>query len=342
MKKTGLSLVLLLFMAFQGITNAFAQETLYLTNYTYSPKQLVVGTLHSKQPVARYVVQGPNAALFNVDKANQLSISPQAAKSSEPWYDITIESQNTSGSRRDAFRIVNDTFIRNQVIAHRGAWKQSNTTENSLTSLNNAVKLGCMGSEFDVHMSSDSVIFVHHDPTIDGISIEKTSAEELSKIKLKNGESLPTLEAYLKEGMKQTRTKLILEIKTSKLGRSMALTERVVSIVHDLKAQAWVEYIAFSYDVCKKVRELDPTAKVSYLNGDKTPAELAADQLNGFDYYLSVLKKNETWISEAKQRNLTTNAWTVNSRSDLQWFLDQHIDYITTNEPELLLELVAK
>ncbi|MBD2704561.1 glycerophosphodiester phosphodiesterase [Spirosoma sp. BT702] len=312
---------------------------LYLTNYTYSPNQPVVGTLHSKQPVARYVVSGPNADLFTIDKANQLSIKPESAKSSEPFYDITIEAQNPSGSQKNAFRVLKDQFIRNQVIAHRGAWKQSNTTENSLTSLNNAVKLGCMGSEFDVHMSSDSVIFVNHDPAINGINIEKTPAQELAKVKLSNGETLPTLEAYLREGMKQYKTKLILEIKTSKLGRSVALTDRVVAMVHQLKAQAWVEYIAFSYDVCKRVRELDPVAKVSYLNGDKTPAELAADQLNGFDYHLSVLKKNENWIQEAKERKLTTNAWTVNSRSDLQWFLDQKVDYITTNEPELLLEL---
>ncbi|WP_461079859.1 glycerophosphodiester phosphodiesterase [Spirosoma flavus] len=313
---------------------------LYLTNYTYSPTQLIVGTLQAKQTDARYVVSGPNANLFSIDKANQLSIKPEAAKSSEPFYDVTIEVKNKSGAQKAEFRLVKDQFIRNQVIAHRGAWKQSNTTENSLTSLNNAVKLGCMGSEFDVHMSSDSVMFVHHDPTIDGINIEKTSAQELAKLKLSNGESLPTLEAYLKEGMKQYKTKLILEIKTSKLGRSIELTDRVVAMVHQLKAQAWVEYIAFSYDVCKRVRELDPVAKISYLNGDKTPAELAADKLNGFDYYLSVLKKNENWIQEAKQRNLTTNAWTVNSRSDLQWFLDQKVDYITTNEPELLLDLV--
>ncbi|QDK79625.1 glycerophosphodiester phosphodiesterase [Spirosoma sp. KCTC 42546] len=342
MNKTLLFVINLIFAAFSGAAVSMAQSALSLTNYTYSPTQLVIGTIQSKESVARFTLRGPNAALFSVNKDNQLAIKSAATKSSTQWYDLIIEGRGEKGTQRDTFRLVNDQFIRNQVIAHRGAWKQSGTTENSLTSLNNAVKLGCMGSEFDVHMSSDSVLFIHHDPTIEGIEIEKTPASELAKLKLSNGEALPTLDAYLREGMKQNRTRLILEIKTSKLGRSMALTERVVAMVHHLKAQAWVEYIAFDYDVCKKVKALDPVAKVSYLNGDKSPAQLEADRLNGFDYHFSVLKKNEAWLQDAKQRHLTTNAWTVNDQPTLQWFLDQHVDYITTNEPELLLKLVSR
>ena len=342
MKSTIVTFAALIFL---GIIPAMAQLFPFsLTNYTYAPTQLIVGTLQAKEPVSRYTLQGPNTKLFSINKANQLSISAEAARADKLWYDVVIEGKTASGAKRDTLRIVKDTFIRNQVIAHRGAWKQSATTENSITSLQNAVKLGCMGSEFDVHMSSDSVLFVNHDHAIQGIEIEKTPAAELAKIKLSNGESFPTLESYLQEGMKQNRTKLILEIKTSKLGkeRSLALTERVVQMVHQLKAQAWVDYIAFDYDVCKKVKETSPEAAVSYLNGDKTPEQLAADHLNGFDYHQSIIKKNEAWIQDAKQRKLTTNVWTVNDKAALEWLLDQHVDFITTNEPELLLSLVRQ
>ncbi len=316
--------------------------SLSLSSYIYTPTQLKIGTIQSKQPVRRLVVQGPNAKLFVIDNANQLSIKAEAARSDKPWYDLVVEGQGAAGPERDTFRVVKDTFIRNQVIAHRGAWKQAGTSENSITSLRNAIKLGCMGSEFDVHMSADSDLFVNHDSEVQGVMIEKASAAELRTIKLSNGETLPTLAAYLQEGMSQTRTRLILEIKTSKLGkeRSLALTERVIQMVHQMKAQAWVDYIAFDYDVCKKVKALSPEAAVSYLNGDKSPAELAADRLNGFDYHLSVIKKHEAWIQEARQLKLTTNAWTVNSKDDLLRFLDQHVDFITTNEPELLLSLL--
>ncbi|UHG89979.1 glycerophosphodiester phosphodiesterase [Spirosoma oryzicola] len=322
---------------------ANAQHTLSLSNYTYSPTQTAVGTLRATGPVSRLSLRGPNAGLFTLNKSNQLAISPKAAKTATPWYDLIVEGQTASGSVRDTFRIVKDEFIRNQVIAHRGAWKQTKTSENSITALQNAIRLGCMGSEFDVHMSADSVLFVNHDATIQGLAIEKTPSSELAKIKLSNGEPLPTLEAYLTEGMKQNRTRLILEIKTSTMGkeRSMALTERVLQTVNQLKAQAWVDYIAFDYDVCKKVKALNPDARVAYLYGDKSPEQLAADNLFGLDYHFSVLKKNEDWIADAQKRHLTVNVWTVNDRETLMWFLERHADFITTNEPELLLSLLA-
>ena len=75
-----------------------------------------------------------------------------------------------------------------QVIAHRGAWKNSGVPENSIAALQRAIELKCWGSEFDVHLSSDSVPFILHDHSIQGIHIEKTTAAELSQIKLANGE----------------------------------------------------------------------------------------------------------------------------------------------------------
>jgi glycerophosphoryl diester phosphodiesterase len=115
-----------------------------------------------------------------------------------------------------------------------------------------------------------------------------------------------------------------------------------VATVKNLKAQAWVDYISFDYAICMELMRLDPYARVAYLNGDKSPEVLAADNLWGLDYNQSVFQKNPTWIEQAKQKGLTINAWTVNSPALLQSFLDQKIDFITTNEPELLLKMIPK
>ncbi len=233
---------------------------------------------------------------------------------------------------------------KNKVIAHRGAWKNTGATENSIAALEHAIKLKCYGSEFDVHMSADSVLFVNHDHTIKGIDIEKTNAKELSEVKLGNGENLPTLEAYLKAGANQKKTRLILEIKTSRLGkdRSLALATKCVEMVKKLKVEKITDYIAFDFDVCKKVKELAPKAHVEYLNGDKNPAEILAAGLDGIDYHYSIYKKNETYIKEIHDKGLKTNVWTVNSKEDMKFFLDNNVDYITTNEPEALLEMTLK
>ena len=231
-----------------------------------------------------------------------------------------------------------------RVIAHRGAWKNTNSPQNSLASLREAARMGCYGSEFDVHMAADSALFVNHDHTIQEVPIEKSSSSTLTAIKLSNGESLPTVESYLLLGKELKKMRLVLEIKTSQLGkeRSLALAEKCVELVRKTKTQKQVDYIAFDYDVCKKVKELDPQAHVTYLNGDKTPAEVAADGLDGLDYNQNVYKKNENWIQEAQQQKLSLNVWTVNDSTGMAWFIAHKFDFITTDEPERLLNLVKK
>jgi len=243
-----------------------------------------------------------------------------------------------------SFQAMSQNKITTYVIAHRGAWKNTNVPENSIAALQHAIRLGCYGSEFDVHMSADSVPFVLHDHSIQGIHIEKTSAAELRKVKLANGESLPTLEEYLLAGKSQNKTRLILEIKSSSINkeRSLALTKKCVDLVNKTEVAELTDYIAFDFDVCLLVKKLAPNAHVQYLNGDKTPEQLAAAGLNGFDYHFSVLKRNETWLADAHKRKLSTNAWTVNDEETMRWLIGRNIGMITTNEPEKLIELLSK
>lgn len=234
------------------------------------------------------------------------------------------------------------SFNKNMVIAHRGAWKAQDLPQNSLASLKEAVRLGCEGSEFDVWMTSDGVLVVNHDSDFEGIEIETSTYKELLTKKHSNGEKLATVEEYLKAGKKQKGTKLIFEIKPSKISvaRSEEIAEKSVLAVKKMKAEKWVDYITFSYEGGLKAIATDPNANVAYLTGDKTPAELKEAGFFGFDYNINLLKKNPQWIKEAQDLGLTVNAWTVNSAEDLIWFLDQNPDFVTTDEPELLFRII--
>ncbi len=240
------------------------------------------------------------------------------------------------------FSFSQSTFHQNKVIAHRGAWKAQGLPQNSLASLREAVRLQCEGSEFDVWMTADEVLVVNHDHDFQGIDIETSTYEQLLTKKLPNGEKIPTLEEYLAEGMKQTGTKLILEFKPSRI--SVARSERVgelsVKTVQRLGAQKWVDYITFSYEGGKKAIATDPGANVAYLNGDKSPAELKDAGFFGFDYNIRLVKNKPEWIKEAQALGLTTNAWTVNLLEDMAWLLEQKVNFITTDEPELLFTVI--
>lgn len=235
------------------------------------------------------------------------------------------------------------SWNKNQVIAHRGAWKKNNLPENSIASLKEAIRLNCFGSEFDVHLTLDSVLVVNHDATFLGIPIAKSTYQQLLAKKLSNGEQIPTLESYLKAGMGQKKTKLILELKPQNMGkeRDVLMTERTLAMVKKLKAEAWVDYISFGYDICTYIIAHMPNAKVAYLAGDAAPEKLKADGFFGSDYHYSVFQKND-WIAPSKKLGLTINAWTVNTVPEMEWLLANEVEYITTNEPELLFETIKK
>jgi len=233
-------------------------------------------------------------------------------------------------------------FHKNPVIAHRGAWKTDNIPQNSIAALNRAGELKCFGSEFDVHLTKDNILVVTHDHDFYGIDIETSTYQELLQKKHPNGESIPTVEEYLLAGKKHKNTKLIFELKASKISKARTLkaAELSVNLVKELGRQKQVEYISFDYDALKKIIELDPKAKVSYLTGHVSPADAKNDGLAGLDYHVSFYKKYTNLIDESRALGLMTNVWTVNLQEDMIWFLDKKIDYITTDEPELLFQVI--
>ena len=233
------------------------------------------------------------------------------------------------------------TFAANPVVAHRGAFKKNSLPENSIASLKEAIRLGCTGSEFDVRMTADDSLIINHDPHFNKLEIEKTTYLELTQFKLSNGEKLPTLTDYILAGLdKNLQTRLVLEIKPSGVSkeRGKQIAEKVVKLVKELNAGAPIVYISFDYDILKRVIELDPKASTQYLNGDKSPAQLKADRIDGADYHFTVFKKNPDWIEQAKKNKIILNAWTVNDAATMDWLLANGFDFITTNEPELLFE----
>jgi len=236
------------------------------------------------------------------------------------------------------------TFADNSVVAHRGAWKSDNLPQNSIASLKKAIELRCVGSEFDVRITADGVLIVTHDADYHGLQIEETTYGELSKIKLSNGETLPTLKDYILAGMVDNNsTGLVCEIKPSKdKARNPFIAEKTVALVKELKAEDYIlSYISFSYVVLKKIEELQSTAVTQYLDGSKTPLQLEEDGIDGLDYHISKLKRRPDWIRSAKEKGLLLNSWTVNKAADIDWLIANEFNFISTDEPSLALDRIA-
>ncbi|MBB4807709.1 glycerophosphoryl diester phosphodiesterase [Chryseobacterium defluvii] len=225
-----------------------------------------------------------------------------------------------------------------QIIAHRGYWQtQPPTTENSVKALENAQQLKIYGAEFDVRMSKDGILVVNHDENHGKMEITGTDFRELKKLKLSNGENLPILKDYLKQGKKDPSVKLIIELKPiSSQEKENELVEKTIKMVKDMKLESQSEFISFSLNICKEVKRIEPKFKVQYLNGELSPEQIKKEGLDGMDYHYSVFSKNPTWISEAKALGLITNSWTVNDITVYEQLKAQGIDFITTNIPDQL------
>ncbi|WP_228455472.1 glycerophosphodiester phosphodiesterase family protein [Chryseobacterium potabilaquae] len=225
-----------------------------------------------------------------------------------------------------------------QIIAHRGYFQsQPLTTENSIQSLENAQKLKIYGAEFDVRMSKDGILVVNHDEHHEKMEISETDFKALEKVKLSNGEKLPTLEDYLKQGKKDSSVKLIVEIKPAKSDNlEKEMVQKVLKQVKDMKLDSQIEFISFSLHICKEIKKLASGFKVQYLNGELSPEQIMKEGLDGLDYHYEVFQKNPTWIAEANRLGLITNSWTVNDVTVFNQLKKQGIGFITTNIPNEL------
>lgn len=228
-----------------------------------------------------------------------------------------------------------------QIIAHRGFWKTEGSAQNSIMALEKAAEAQLYGSEFDVLMTADGKVVVNHDSSIEGMVIAETPYKKLKNIRIKNGEKLPTLKNYLKKG-KKLDIQLILEAKPlpTKEMEDEAIA-KMVKMVKKMGLEKQVEYISFSLNMCEQLAKLTPESEIAYLEGNIAPSELKKKGINGIDYHLNViLNKHPEWVEEAHRLGMKVNVWTVNNESDMKKLIDMKVDYITTDQPLELKNLL--
>ena len=228
-----------------------------------------------------------------------------------------------------------------KVVAHRGYWDTPDNAQNSLTALKTAQDIPVYGSEFDVNMTADGVMVVSHGPKLESIpDVQKATYKEVKKVRLKNGEKVPTLKQYLKQG-KKGDIKLIFELKVHPAGeRENEAVRKSVEMVKKMKLEDKVEFISFSLEACRQLAQMMPGCMVQYLNGKIPPKELKDMGIMGLDYNYSNFEQHPEWVKEAHDLGMIVNVWTVNKEEMMQKMIGLGVDFITTDAPEKALELI--
>lgn len=227
-----------------------------------------------------------------------------------------------------------------KVVAHRGYWRAPGSAQNSIRSFVKSDSIGADACEFDVWISADGVLYVNHNADVDGVIIETADSSTLANCHLNNGETVPRLDDFL-DVAKNLKIDLVLEIKPHKdRAREDVAVPQIIRMIADKGLTERTSYITFSRNAFDRLVE-QSGRPVLYLNG-VSPKVLKEIGGYGADYHINIYRANPGWIGELHAQDMPVNIWTVDSEADIQWCIDHGADFITTNEPELAMELVKK
>ena len=224
------------------------------------------------------------------------------------------------------------------IVAHRGHHRAEGSAQNSIRSLVKADSIGADFSEFDVWLSADSVLFVNHNADINGVVIETSPAAAIDTCRLRNGELIPRLDAFL-DTAATLRVGLVLEVKPhADSAREDIAVPMILKMVQEKGLADRTTYITFSrhaHDLL--VAQTD--RPVFYLTG-VDPAQLVEMRSAGADFHISHFRKHPDWIPQIHANGMEVNIWTIDSDDDIQFAIDNGAEYITTNEPEKAIRMV--
>jgi glycerophosphoryl diester phosphodiesterase len=230
-----------------------------------------------------------------------------------------------------------------KIIGHRGA--RGVELENSLASIEAALKLDVDAIEFDIHRTKDDMFVVIHDATTGRVAeqdvrVSEVTFAELQAVHLKNGQQIPTLEEVLRIAGKRS---LYIDIKDpDSAGPLLQLVD---------KYPADITFVSRLASELKAIRELRPNAptylyflKAENLIPRPVLMVRTAKAIQATGIGLDKLIINPLTYSLARKHGLKVYSYSVGSRALAQFFaiLYPGIDICTSHPEELNRHFAAE
>lgn len=227
-------------------------------------------------------------------------------------------------------------------IGHRGAPRD--LPANTLRGFQRAVELGCAMVECDVRQAADGVLVLAHDAHVRDITgcrygIVEHSSAALSALDLGGGEGVPNLTELAVWA--QGRCAVMADMKCEGDG----VEEGVIAALAPLSPESKIVPGAGPQSR-KRFKECDPSLPLSLTMSVQESSLLEGD---GFQRLLDSLDTAAvTWehpllsaprIAALHARGLRVYAWTVDDLLTMRHLVDDGVDGIITNHPDLLSQI---
>lgn len=212
------------------------------------------------------------------------------------------------------------------VIAHRGA--SSIELENSLAAFRAAPGQGADGVELDVHATLDGEIVVFHDPSIMGLPIAQARMRDLSELRLRNGEPLPTLAQALQV---LGTLKVFVEVKVL----DPRWDERLLDTLDGGPNPSGYAVHSFVFHVVRRLREQRPDLPTGVLSEVTTRnPKQTLDDATAQTLWQERSTLDENLLRTVHELGASIIAWTVDNPTDMERLVHWGVDGICTNHPE--------
>ncbi len=260
----------------------------------------------------------------------------------------------SSESREGVF--LGDRFLN---IAHRGGARLR--PEHTLVAYENALDVGADVIEFDLHATSDGVVVILHDATVDRTTDGTGAVRDMTYAELRaldagyrftrdggatypwrgRGLKIPTVDEALAalDGVPIT-----VEFKQI----APSIVDETIALFESYGALDRAAFASFNSRPVGRVREISPTTLTAFdtaelvrfsaldlsMPGDyEPPAEIIQPPAVTVD---------AEFVEKAHALGLKVHPWTVNNAAEMEALLDLGVDGMFTDDPETLAALVEQ
>ena len=222
------------------------------------------------------------------------------------------------------------------VIAHRG--DSSNALENSFESIRRALSYPVDMIELDIRKSRDNVLYVMHDKLTGrtaekNIDIEHATSVAIDRLRLKNGEPVPTLTEVLKTVAGAAG--LNLELKGD--GTGVLAARHLASSDY----AGLVLLSSFKEDEVRAARRILPSAQTSVIFDVFSARNVLKYKAQGYSIIsLRYNSVNEKLLAACHEQGIQVYVWTVDDEEEMRKYIGWGVDGIYSNKPGVLKELL--
>jgi len=238
-------------------------------------------------------------------------------------------------------------------FGHRGAPKVA--PENTLASFQKAREMGADGVELDVTLCADGEVVVMHDDDVQRTTDGHGRLETLTLAQVKAldagvkfapsfaGERVPTF----REVAQWAADDMLLNVELKGLGvRSTGLEEKVVAIIREYGLDGRVILSSFNPFALIRAKRIAPDLPTGLLYARGLPIFLRRAWLrplvrpNALHPHYDMV--TDAYLLWARSKGYRVNVWTADQTLDLERLIEQKVDVIITNRPDVLATMLKR